>query len=524
MARCMLIESGLPRTLWTYAVQTAAVVRNQCFNNRTKQTAYFMLTGRQPNISRMQKFGVACYAYIHDRGKLGKLDSRCEKGIFVGYDKNSPAYMIYYPNSKKVQKCRLVEFVSKSTETILIDDDDDDGFETRNNPLRESVKSESDVSSQSTQEPVVYSNQTQQEEDKPERRNTARDRKKPTYLSDYVCGIEGDVTNIDYCYRLVCNVPQTYKEAVTSVNANEWVKAMDEEMHSLRENVTFTLTNLPDGKEVVGGKWVYAIKKNSDGSDKYKARYVAKGYSQEKGVNYDETFSPTASMTSIRVLMQKAVQENLIVHQMDVKTAYLHAPIECEIYIEQPEGYKVKSQGNEKLVCKLEKSLYGLKQSGRNWNRMLHEYLCENQFVQNPADHCVYTKVTKTEKVFIIIWVDDLIIAASDLSVLKDVKEMLMLKFRMKDLGKLTHFLGINFEQGVDFVKMSQHGYVEKLLEKFDMQNCKPRAAPCEQKLSYTENADVTGDVNRTVEYCKACFEIFARHQRQRTVLQERCK
>lgn len=79
-------------------------------------------------------------------------------------------------------------------------------------------------------------------------------------------------------------------------------------MHSLRENVTLTLTNLPDGKEVVGGKWVYAIKKNSDGSDKYKARYVAKGYSQEKGVNYDETFSPTASMTSIRVLMQKAVQ------------------------------------------------------------------------------------------------------------------------------------------------------------------------------------------------------------------------
>lgn len=110
MARCMLIESGLPKILWTYAVQTAAVVRNRCFNNRTKQTAYFMLTGRQPNISRMQKFGLACYAYKHDKGKL---DSRSEKGIFIGYDKNSPAYMIYYPNSKKIQKHRLVQFVSK---------------------------------------------------------------------------------------------------------------------------------------------------------------------------------------------------------------------------------------------------------------------------------------------------------------------------------------------------------------------------------------------------------------------------
>lgn len=108
-------------------------------------------------------------------------------------------------------------------------------------------------------------------------------------------------------------------------------------------------------------------------------------------------------MTSIRVLMQKALQEGLIVHHMDVKTAYLHAPKECEIYVQQLEGYEVKSQNNGKMVYKLEKSLYGLKQSGRNWNRMLHEYLCENKFVQNPADHCVYTKVTETEKVYIVI-------------------------------------------------------------------------------------------------------------------------
>lgn len=119
------------------------------------------------------------------------------------------------------------------------------------------------------------------------------------------------------------------------------------------------------------------MKKNTDGSDKYKARYVAKGFSQKKGVNYDETFSPTANMTSIRVLAQKAAQDNLVVHQMDVKTAYLHAPIEYEIYIEQPEGYEVASKEGDKLVCKLEKSLYSLKQSGCNWNKMLHDYLCE---------------------------------------------------------------------------------------------------------------------------------------------------
>ncbi len=114
----------------------------------------------------------------------------------------------------------------------------------------------------------------------------------------------------------------------------------------------------------MGGRWVYAIKNNIDGSEKCKARYVAKGYSQKRGVDYEETFSPTANLTSIRVIIQKAVQENLILHHMDVKTAYLNAPIDQEIYIEQPEGYEVKSGTNAKLVCRLERSLYGLKLCG----------------------------------------------------------------------------------------------------------------------------------------------------------------
>ncbi len=160
---------------------------------------------------------------------------------------------------------------------------------------------------------------------------------------------------------------------------------------------------MPPGKQAVGGKWVYALKSDIDGSDKYKARYVAKGYSQKPGTDYEETFSPTADMTSVRVIMQKAAQEDLVLHQMDVKTAYLHAPIDCELYIEQPEGYEKKSETGEKLVCKLQKSLYGLKQSGRNWNAMLHTWVTENGFVQNPADHCVYIREKHNEKVMLLV-------------------------------------------------------------------------------------------------------------------------
>lgn len=99
-------------------------------------------------------------------------------------------------------------------------------------------------------------------------------------------------------------------------------------------------------------------------------------------------------MTSVRVIMQKAAQDDLILHQMDVETAYLHAPINCEIYKEQPEGYVKQSPIGEKLVCKLNNSLYGLKPSGRNWNAVLHTYLTENGFLQNPADHCAYKRET----------------------------------------------------------------------------------------------------------------------------------
>ena len=124
---------------------------------------------------------------------------------------------------------------------------------------------------------------------------------------------------------------------------------------------------------------------------------MAKGYSQVKDADYQDTFAPTANFTSVRVLMQLAAQHDLILHQMDVKTAYLNAPIDCETFIEQPEGIVVDSGCEKKLVCKLHKSLYGLKQSGRNWNGMLHGYLIENNFVQSDVDQQRVTKPSSTD-------------------------------------------------------------------------------------------------------------------------------
>lgn len=180
------------------------------------------------------------------------------------------------------------------------------------------------------------------------------------------------------------------------------------------------------------------------------------------------------------MLMQHAVQNNMITHQMDVKTAYLNAPIDCDIYMEQPKGFEEVGKNGEKLVCKLKKSLYGLKQSGRNWNKMLHSFLCNENFCQSRADPCVYVRNSETEGcVILIIWVDDIIISATSSKLLEGVKESLCQKFKMKDLGELSRFLGTQFKRSETSIEMSQSQYIYKVLSKFEMSDCKPKSTPC---------------------------------------------
>ena len=188
---------------------------------------------------------------------------------------------------------------------------------------------------------------TKREESPPKDQSTIntryprREKKHPPHLSDYeVHQFEVKIMNsVDFCYTF-SGFPQSYTEAIESNESKYWQKAMEEEMASLKENDTYTLTPLPSGKQAVGGRWVYTIKECANGSKSYKARFVAKGYSQKEGLDYHETFAPTAQLTSVRVVMQLAAQNGLMLHQMDVKTAYLNAPIDCELYLEQPEGLR----------------------------------------------------------------------------------------------------------------------------------------------------------------------------------------
>ena len=493
MARCLLLDAKLPKELWVYAVATAAYIRNRCYNPRTGQTPCYLLTGRKPDLKNMHVFGTVCYAYEQSKTKL---DARCKKGIFLGYDRSSPAYLVYYPDINDIKRCRVVKFTDVKPEPELPVNEDE--FEINKVPDHVSVpdtNNDDDVPNVTVKPDDETVGDSMKDKDDAglltpptvKSRYPRRQHELPSYLKDYALD-DSTKSSIDYCCRLSA-IPQTYQEAMSSPEASKWEEAMEDEMKSLTENDTFTVTRLPDDRESVGGRWVYSVKLGPDATERYKARYVAKGYNQVAGVDYHETFAPTARITSVRALMQIAVQYDFIVHQMDVKTAYLNAPIDCELYVDQAEGFEVKSSTGEKLVYRLNKSLYGLKQSGRNWHTLLHTFLIENGFTQSVVDTCVYSKIADQNIVIILVWVDDIIIAASNDFVLCEIKNLMKNRFNMKDLGQLSWFLGIQFVYDNGCIKMNQTQYLKNLLEKYGMHNCKPRATPCELKLNLSADA-----------------------------------
>jgi Reverse transcriptase (RNA-dependent DNA polymerase) len=177
--------------------------------------------------------------------------------------------------------------------------------------------------------------------------------------------------------------PNNYHEAITKP---VWCKAMKEELDALEKNETWRMVPLPNGKKLVGCKWIYKIKYHNNGTiERYKARLVAKGYTQTYGIDYEETFAPVAKMNTIRILLSIVVNQNWTLHQMDVKNAFLQGTLEEEVYMSLPPGYIRENTSN--LVCRLNKSIYGLKQSPRAWYDKLSSHLLSYNFKICNADH-----------------------------------------------------------------------------------------------------------------------------------------
>ena len=274
--------------------------------------------------------------------------------------------------------------------------------------------------------------------------------------------------------------PTSYKEAMEGPESEKWLEAMESEMKSMYDNQVWNLEDLPEGRKAVENKWIFKKKTDADGNvTVYKARLVAKGFRQIQGVDYDETFSPVAMLKSIRILLAIAAYFDYEIWQMDVKTAFLNGNIEEELYMVQPEGFVDPKDAGK--VCKLQRSIYGLKQASRSWNLRFDEVIKEFGFIQNNEEACIYKKMSGSNSVaFLVLYVDDILLIGNDVKLLESVKDYLNSKFSMKDLGEAAYVLGIKIyrDRSRRLLALSQSTYIDKVLKRFKMEGSKKGSLP----------------------------------------------
>ena len=276
--------------------------------------------------------------------------------------------------------------------------------------------------------------------------------------------------------------------ALLSPDAKKWKEAMESELNSLHRNDAWDLCELPQRRRAVGSKWVFKRKYDVDGNiERYKARLVAQGYNQRYGIDYDETFCPVVRFESVCALIALAAKKKLHLHQLDVTTAFLNGELKEEIYMKQPDGFVVK--GNEHLVCKLKKSVYGLKQSSRSWN---DKHLKKMGFKQSSYDPCIYVLNSGGEIVIIAVYIDDIIIAGNTEEIVQQYIKEIAEKFDMTDMGTLHHFLAMKITYADSGnIWIGQPTYEREVLKKFGMDNSKPVATPVEKLVKATDDDEL---------------------------------
>jgi hypothetical protein len=507
--RCLLNQSGLQHEFWGEALIFAEYVRNRSYNSAINSTPYEKFFGQKPRVDHLRTFGCTAYALIPTQQRQGKLASKTQKCIMLGFVENSKCYRLWNSLTQRIVNARDVVF----NETAFLGQVQVPGVEGGKDEVVEygtgaevgKCTGEEDSNSKWSME------QPHEEEQQPHQ--TTPSKVNPTQLerSDSESEQETTFHTPTPAIRTLrprkppsqwwkvnqANVvqeeqePQNYHQAATSAHYGKWEKAMLEELEMLQRNDTWQLVKLPKDRKPVGSKWVYKIKRGPNGEiERYKARLVAQGFSQQSGIDYNETFAPVAGLGSLRTILALCAQYGLEVAQMDVKGAYLNGELEEEIYMRQAEGFEV--EGKEDWVYKLQKSLYGLKQSGRAWYLKLHNFLQQLNFKRLHSDNSIYVLQQKDSITILAVYVDDLILASNNREALNHTKSKLKESFEMTDLGKLSWFLGmeINVNNNNNTVTLNQKSYIENILKRYGMSDCKPVSTPMETNNQLQQDPD----------------------------------
>ena len=510
-ARSMLIHSSLPLQFWAEAVNTANYLRNRSPTSALSgKTPFECWYGKRPDVSNLRVFG--CISYSHIPKELRrKLDPKSEKCVFVGYPDGTKGYKLFNLKSRKFMRSLSIQFCEdefhdweektnqQQYARVFHGSEPEDEIELEENESQQNNNEPNDqIPVDVIQNPEINSEDESNEESyedkflkEAENLGKKRDRKTTKRLVDELASFAGD-----YCFltSLITEPgePTSLEEALNDPN---WYNAMKSEMASLEKNETWELVPRPKNKNIIKSKWVHKIKRNSDGSiNRYKSRLVAQGYSQVHGVDYNEIFSPVARFSTIRSLLAVANANDFDIHQMDVETAFLNGRLDYEIYMEEPKGFVDPERPD--YVCKLIKSLYGLKQSARCWNVTLDEYLTSEEFIKSDADDCVYVKFEKIEGeeyfIIFVVYVDDMIPISNNTDLLLREKSKIRRRFAMVDNGDVGHLLGMQImrDRTRRMLTISQKCYFEGILSRFNMENCNPVDTPMETGRKFRKLSD----------------------------------
>ena len=487
-AKCMCVHAGLPYSLWAEAANTATFIYNRLPNAPLKgKSPYELWYGRKPDLSNLKVFGCVAYALV-PAAKRRKFGDKTEKMRFLGYHKGHRGYRLMELGGNRVfyrtditfneHNFRLtpVEDERRVMETLTVEVDVYSSGRRAGQPAPEvpvAVPDRVPARLRVMPEMVAVPNEPQPELAAVHSRPTRMKKPIDRYGVDEqakVVEVEEEVKEVIASALCAAEMdePKTLREARKRPDASKWLAAAQEEMDSLMEHETWSLTKLPPGRKIVGSKWVFKVKLDENGeAARYKCRLMAQGYTQAQGVDYHETFAPVARFGSSRTLLATAAQRGMHVHQMDVHMAFLNGKLEEDIYMCQPEGFVV--EGKEEQVCHLHRSLYGLKQSPRCWNRELSCHLLDSGFEQSKADPCVYFQWKNGNLNIVSIYVDDLILVVDLLKDLEQTKEELSARFKMKDLGQLRYCLGIVCDQSTGCIKLNQIPYIDNLVRRFGL-------------------------------------------------------
>lgn len=386
MARSMLKSKGLPDNFWAEGVAAAVYLLNisptKSVWNMTPYEAWY---GNKPSVSHLRVFGCLCYALRTT--EKHKLEEKSQKYIFIGYCSQLKAYRLYNPTRKTIVVSRDVVFDEQaswdwndkveSSKNKLIEDEEISSKDTEEvSSIEEQSPPPTRSSSSSSLSTSVEGSSSHKSMPTP---STELRRSQRGHIPRRRFPVEGELDNEDEDVTLLAlfaGDPVTVDEAL---KREEWRGAMEDELQSIQKNQTWEEADLPEGKNVIGLKWIYKTKFLADGSvEKYKARLVVRGFTQQQGIDYEETFAPVARFETVRMILALAAQKEWKIFQFDVKSAFLNGDLQEEVYVSQPPGFENSKCQNK--VLRLRKALYGLKQAPRAWYSKIDEFFRKQGF------------------------------------------------------------------------------------------------------------------------------------------------